>query len=348
MTTFASRRRRLLAQAACDGVLVTNPVDVRYLTGLASSNAALVVTAKQSVLCTDSRYEEAAKSLHDDLHIVIARDVVPNVVVFLPTGVFVAFDSARTSVQAESQLREWPIWWEPRPNITASLRSVKDESEIAVLGRACEITAAAMLDTLEQVHPGMTERNIAGVFEASIRNLGSDGPAFPTIVASGPNAARPHHQPGDREVQVGDVLLIDAGAQLDGYHADMTRCAVLGRAQDWQRECHAQVLAAQEIGIELMRPGAGDVDAQVREYIFAESGTQMPHGTGHGVGLEIHEAPIMTATSAYTIPEAAVMTVEPGIYLPGRGGIRIEDTGVVRTSGYEVLTNATKDLLEIG
>lgn len=348
MSQYSTRRRRILAEAGCDGVLVTNPVDVRYLTGLASSNAALFVTAKRSVLCTDQRYADAARELHSELEVVIARDVVPNVVTYAPTGAFIAFDSAHTSVAAETALREWPIWWEPRPQLTAGLRAVKDAGEIDVLRHACEITASAMTATFERVRAGMTERKIAGIFEAAIRDHGADGPSFPTIVATGPNSSRPHHAPGDREVSPGDLVLIDAGALLDGYHADMTRTAVLGVAAEWQRELHETVRVAQELGRLAMRAGADDVDARVQAFVLEHTGEPMAHGTGHGIGLEIHEAPILTATSPYTIPNQAAMTVEPGVYLPGRGGVRIEDSGLAGPDGYEVWTSAPYELLEIG
>ena len=348
MTLHAARRRRLLAQVACGGVLVTNSVDIQYLTGLASSNAALLILPDRSVLVTDARYETAAEPLKHDLDVVIARDVVPNAVIYIPSGAFIAFDSAHTSVELFNQLGEWPIWWEAKPRCTAALRAVKDDHEIALLRTACEITAAAMLHTFEHARIGMSERAIAGLFEAKIRDLGADGPSFATIVASGPNSARPHHEPGERALEVGDFLLIDAGALLDGYHADMTRTAVVGPPAQWQRELHATVREAQRLGREQMRAGATEVDATVKAFILEATGTPMAHGTGHGIGLEIHEAPIMTATSPYTIPGGAAMTVEPGVYLPGRGGVRIEDSGLVTATGYDVWTPAPYDLLELG
>lgn len=348
MSDFRARRRRLLAAQHCDAVLVSDPIDVRYLTGLASSNAAVLIAADRTLLITDARYETPARAQLQDMELVLERNVIAAACERASTGTRIAFDSAKTSLADFRAMDEFSLWWEERPNFTAQLRAVKDEIECATLRAACAITAEAMTETFSTLRPGMTEREIAAEFEQHIRDRGASGPSFSTIVAVGENSAVPHHEPTDRALAAGEIVLIDAGALVDGYHADMTRCAVLGAAAGWQRELAEQVRDAQELGVAAMRRGASDVDALVRERIAELSGTSMPHGTGHGVGLEIHEAPIMTSTSTYTIPEAAVMTVEPGIYLPGRGGIRIEDTGIVRSTGFEVLTIATKDLLEIG
>lgn len=347
MSNFAARRRRLLASVHAAGALVTDPVDVRYLTGLATSHAALLIMADRTVLATDGRYETAARRDCPDLELVIARDTVANVAIYIPSGAFIAFDSARTAMQEFTAMSEWPVWWEPRPDFTAPMRAIKDSDEVEIIAAACAITAQAMMATFERVRPGLTERQIAGIFEQQIRELGADGPSFDTIVATGEHSAIPHHEPGERVLERGDFVLIDAGAKLRGYHADMTRTAVLGTPAAWQRDLHAAVEAAQALGRSLAVPGASDVDARVKQAILEATGGQMPHGTGHGIGLAIHEPPMMASTSPDTIPAGATMTVEPGMYLPGRGGVRIEDSGHITGSGYQVLTVAPYDLLEL-
>ncbi len=205
------------------------------------------------------------------------------------------------------------------------------------------------------VAPGCTEREIARDLETRIVALGAEAPAFATIVAGGAHSAVPHHRPTDRPVQKGEFLKIDFGARYAGYAADMTRTFVVGaEPAEWQAELHALVLAAQRAGREALRPGAvvRDVDAAARRVIAdAGYGEQFPHGLGHGLGLEIHEAPLMGYGSTAILEDCTPVTVEPGVYLPGRGGVRIEDTLIVRDDGgggAELLTTTTKELLVLG
>jgi Xaa-Pro aminopeptidase len=229
-----------------------------------------------------------------------------------------------------------------------SLRTVKDDHEIALLREACGIGDQALLETLDRVAPGHTEREIARRLETSMVELGADGVAFDTIVATGPNSAIPHHRPTDREVERGDLLKIDFGALYQGYHADCTRTVVVGREPEtWQREIYEVVRSAQRAGRRALLVGADvrEVDASARNVVAAGGyADQFSHGLGHGVGLEIHEAPMLGPTASGRLADRTPVTVEPGIYLPGRGGVRIEDTLVVRDGAPDLLTTTPKDL----
>jgi Xaa-Pro dipeptidase len=232
------------------------------------------------------------------------------------------------------------------------LRAVKDPDEIAALARACAITAAALEALAEQMRVGVTEVLLARRLEQLFAELGAEDRAFDTIVGSGPHSAIPHHQPGSRALAPGDLVVVDAGARVDGYHADMTRTfLVAADPMPWQAEIHGVVAAAQAAATQAYRPGADrrTIDTVARESIDgAGLGDRFTHGLGHGVGLEIHEAPMIGARSTGTISADMVITVEPGVYLPGRGGVRIEDTLVVTDAGPWILTEAPRELRVVG
>jgi Xaa-Pro aminopeptidase len=203
---------------------------------------------------------------------------------------------------------------------------------------------------LPVLRPGRTEREIALALERSLVDLGADKPAFDSIVASGPNGAIPHHHPGDREIASGDLVTMDFGALYRGYHADMTRTVAVGSTAQWQSDLYELVRRAQQAGLEAARPEAETtaVDAAARDVIAAAGhGDDFPHGVGHGVGLEIHEAPLMGYDRTGKLEGRVPVTVEPGVYLDGRGGVRIEDTLVVRSGGPELLTQTSKELLVV-
>lgn len=358
----AGRRARLAAHLAATDVpaaLVTNLRNVRYLTGLSSSNAALLVIADgAAVLATDGRYATAAKETAGDLELVVIR----------PVAVELAKRAAeagveRLAVEAHDMTLELSAAVEAGLDASGrkvslahlgraveELRLVKDDGELAALRRACEISCAA-LDSLvtEGGLLGETETAIARRLEWQMYELGADAIAFETIVASGPNSAVPHHRPTERVVQRGDLLKIDYGAAYRGYHADCTRTYVVAASPaEWQLEIYNLVAAAQKAGREALRPGAEciEVDKAARAVIDdAGYKDQFGHGTGHGVGLDVHEAPTLGYAATGTLAERMTVTVEPGIYLPGRGGVRIEDTLAVWDDGPELLTPLTKELL---
>jgi Xaa-Pro aminopeptidase len=355
--------RRALAQQkivalGADAALITSAPNVRYLTGLASSNAAVLLPVSgPAVLATDSRYAEAAARDCGDLELLTERVLEPALAdLAVGRGArTLAFEAQEMTVERYEALQATAdgLWLIQLGRAIEELRMVKDEAEIALLSQACAITGAAFTDILPLITPGRSEREVAIALERAMTDHGADGPAFDSIVASGPNGAIPHHVPGARRLERGDLVTIDCGARLDGYHADMTRTVVLGEPSAWQRELYDLVAAAQLAGVAAAVPGADvvEVDAAARDLI-ADAGYDefFQHGLGHGVGLEVHEAPIIGYGRTGTLMDRVPVTVEPGIYLPGKGGVRIEDTLVVRAGAgaagsAEILTTTTKELL---
>ncbi len=360
--THAHRRdrlRQLLAERDLESTLVTSLVNVRYLTGLDSSNAALLVGPDVAVLATDGRYVAAAQTAAPDVELLAVRDVAPELTRYAAArGVRrLGIEDHVVTVELHAMLRSagGDASLLPTRRAVEELRVIKDDEEIAAIRTACRLSARALEEAIPSVAPGCTEREIARDLETRIVALGAEAPAFATIVAGGAHSAVPHHRPTDRPVQKGEFLKIDFGARYAGYAADMTRTFVVGaEPAEWQAELHALVLAAQRAGREALRPGAvvRDVDAAARRVIAdAGYGEQFPHGLGHGLGLEIHEAPLMGYGSTAILRDRTPVTVEPGVYLPGRGGVRIEDTLIVRDDGgggAELLTTTTKELLVLG
>jgi Xaa-Pro aminopeptidase len=347
------RLRALVADVPADAVLVTRLVNVRYLSGFTGSNAALLVTPDATVLATDGRYITQSEQQAPDVERVIDRRCAEALVERASkdgTG-RMAFEAHDVTVELHETLRRTGAGTElvAGGQLVEELRSVKEEDEIALLREACAISDRALTELLDTICPGRTEREIGRELENRMREHGATGIAFETIVATGPNSAVPHHRPTERAVASGDLLKIDFGAQFNGYHADCTRTMVVGaEPTDWQREIHAVVREAQRAGRHALTPGADarQVDAAAREVVTAAGfGEQFPHGLGHGVGLEIHEAPMLGYGSDARLADRTPVTVEPGIYLPGRGGVRIEDTLVVRDGGPELLTTTPKDLM---
>jgi Xaa-Pro aminopeptidase len=350
------RRREALAArvaAEADAVLITRLVNVRYLTGLNSSNAALLVAADGgAVLCTDARYAGTAERICPELELVVARPTAVTLTArAAEDGVGrLSFEAHDVTVERHAELAEVDDAPELRPagHPVEDLRMVKGEDEIALLREACAISDRAFAGLLTVLRPGMTEREAAIALERGMVDLGAERPAFDSIVASGPNGAIPHHRPGDRVLERGDLVTFDFGALYGGYHADITRTVALGEPADWQREVYDLVRAAQQAGVDAAMPGAETrmVDAAARDVIKdAGHGEHFTHGLGHGVGLEIHEAPLMGYDKTGKLRDRVPITAEPGVYLAGRGGVRIEDTLVVRASGPELLTETTKELL---
>lgn len=360
-----ARRQRLIAaleSAGLDSCLVTVPVNVTYLTGLTSSNAAVLVTAEgQTLLATDDRYAEAATAICPDAEVITARSVAAaladraaasshrigiehhHVTLAVHDEIMAVVDANGRGVCEVVDLDQ----------AVETLRSVKDAAEVARVAQACALSVQALTDLLESGLDGRSERQIARQLEARMLMLGADGLAFDTIVASGPNGSVPHHSPSDRTVGAGDFVTIDFGATVDGYHADCTRTVLVGApAASWQQEIYELVATAQRAGVAALAPGrsTGEIDAAART-VIAEAGYEdyFVHGLGHGVGLQIHEPPwLMSNTQrAGTLGSRTTVTVEPGIYLPGTGGVRIEDTTDVGPDGVRVLTDLTTDLITL-
>lgn len=354
--THAARRalaRQKITEAGADAALITSPPNVRYLSGLVSSNMALLLPADgPAVLGTDSRYAEAAERDCPDVELLVERQLDQALAALAADRGYraLAFEAQDMTVERHAALTEQAggLRLTPLGHVVEGLRMIKDEPEIELLTRACEITDQAFAVALAAIRPGCTERDIAILIERTMVDLGAEAPAFDTIIASGPSGAIPHHSPGGRVLETGDLVTVDCGARYGGYHADMTRTVALGSPAPWQLETYHLVAAAQIAGIAAATVGADvqDVDASARDVIEAAGyGGNFQHGLGHGVGLEVHEAPILGYGRTGRLENRVPVTVEPGIYLPGKGGVRIEDTLVVRTAGPETLITTTKELL---
>jgi Xaa-Pro dipeptidase len=351
------RLRRVLAESELSGpLLVTDLANVRYLTGFSGSNAVLRLgpAPEDDLLGTDGRYVDQAEMECPDLDTLIDRATLRAVgertASMNPDGGILV--ESTLSVSAAGDLRH--LGCEPVvvPAFIEEARAVKDADELAVLQRACEITSAAFAALSDEIRVGDTEIGLARRLEQLFGAYGAEDRAFETIVGAGAHSAIPHHQPGPVTLTEGDLLVIDAGARVAGYHADMTRTFVVGRSpQSWQVDLHEAVRAAQSAAIAVCRPGmaACEIDAAARVPLRAAGlEGRFTHGLGHGVGLVIHEAPGISARSTGSIQADMAFTVEPGAYLPGKGGVRIEDTLVVHDAGPRLLTSGSPELRVVG
>ena len=336
-------------------MLVTRLVNVRYLSGFTGSNAALLIRADDEtpVLATDGRYRTQAGQQVPDAEIVIERACGP----FLARraaadGVDrLGFESHVVTVEGFDALAKEACETEliRASGTVEALREIKDAGEVALLRLACEAADAALAELVATggLRPGRTEREVGRELESLMLDHGADGVSFETIVAAGANSAIPHHRPTDAVLAAGDFVKIDFGALVCGYHSDMTRTFVLAPAAQWQLDLYELVASAQRAGRAAVEPGVAlrDVDAASRQVIndagYAE---YFSHGLGHGVGLEIHEAPGLSASAAGTLLAGSAVTVEPGVYLPDRGGVRIEDTLVVGETAPDLLTQFPREL----
>jgi len=358
MTAHPARRDRLretVRAAGLDAALVTRLVNVRYLTGFTGSNGALLVGAGGAdVLCTDGRYRTQAGQQAPDLPVVVERASAAALAARAgKDGVRrLGYESHDVTVDLYATLADRAEGAElvSLGQRVEGMRAVKDEDEIELLRQACAVADRALADLLAAggVRAGRTEREVGRDLDGRMLELGAEAPSFDTIVAAGPESAIPHHRPTDRVLATGDLVKLDFGATCRGYHSDMTRTLVLGEPAGWQREVYDLVAAAQRAGREALAAGADvvAVDRAARAVIEAAGhGDDFGHGLGHGVGLEIHEAPAVSPLGAGTLADRMAVTVEPGVYLEGRGGVRIEDTLVVRPGGPDLLTTTTKDLV---
>jgi Xaa-Pro aminopeptidase len=362
-----ARERRLaalrisIAASQLDAVLVSSLPNIRYLCGFSGSNALLVVTADEALLLTDFRYSIQAG---------VEAGAVARVVIE-PTSLWsrlwaelpamhdvesIAFESAHVTHADFQRLVEPPQggarWqWRPSVNLVESLRERKDDDEIAQIREAVRIAEHALANTIKRVKAGMTELAVCGVLEGELRACGSHSHPFETIIASGERAALPHARSSDRVVGPGDLLLIDFGAESGGYCSDITRTFVVGRATAEQREIHDVVRESNATASGAIRAGmrGKDADALARGYIERRGwGEAFGHSLGHGIGLEVHEGPRLSKLNDAPLPVGSVVTIEPGIYRPGWGGVRIEDDVLLTAEGREVLTNFPRELIELG
>ena len=342
-----TRLERLQASLE-EPLLVSNLVNVRYLTGFDSSNAALVVEPEGVRLFSDFRYAELGRSIQGVEFVETKRSLYAALAELLEGQH--GFEADDLTYGKWETLSAGGLELVPRRGLVEALRVVKDEAELDVVRRAATVTSEAYARFAEETFVGRTERDLAWRMDELFHELGAEGPAFETIVAAGPNSARPHSRPSDRKVGRGETVVVDSGARLDGYCSDCTRTFATGPLPERLQEAYAVCLEAQLAGLEAVRVGATGVeaDAAARRVIEdAGFGEAFGHGLGHGVGVDVHEAPRLARESSDTLAAGNVVTVEPGIYLEGLGGIRIEDLVIVGEDAPEVLTGFTKDLLSV-
>ena len=347
-----SRISKLQAQLV-DGqaFYITNLINIRYLCGFTGSNAALLISNTSSTLATDSRYEIQSSEQCFDVEVVIGRNL-SELLLATQACQEIWFEATSLTYQQHAGLLEkFPgPEFVAKTGIVEALRQVKDQQEIATIKTACEISVTAWREVISQVKIGHTEIQVRDLLEAKMKELGAQDIAFASIIATGPNSAIPHHEPTARTIAKGDFLKIDFGAKISGYHADCTRTVVIGKPADWQVEVYQALAQAQGAGRAMINSSVSyqDVETAVNESLQASGYLEkFTHGLGHGVGLEIHENPFFGRSSQAKIEANTVLTIEPGIYLRDRGGVRIEDTVVVTAVGYENLTDLPYELIEI-
>ena len=363
MTELEQRRRAVQTALAgdksnrhkADALLISSPANVRYLTGYAGSNGLVLVTASETHFFTDPRYAlEASQNITCKLH--IAKGPLNEAVV----GVVkrkklkkIGFEPAWLNLEQYQKLKDLlPLGasLQALPGIVENLRMTKSPEEIAQIRKSVRVNSEAYAWTLRRVRLGMRERDIAAELDYQMRLRGAEKPAFDTIVAAGARSALPHAQPTGKRLEENELLLIDMGACLDGYMSDMTRVTFLGDPPKRVRTLYGAVLEAQTAAIEAVRPGvtAARVDGAAREVLKRHGlDRQFVHSTGHGLGLEIHEGPRIGKKNQTRLLAGMMITIEPGAYIDGLGGVRIEDTVLVTASGCEVLTPTSKEFVHL-
>ena len=303
------------------------------------------------LLLTDSRYTQRAKDESPDIEVQIGQEFIKEIhKIFNKQSIKkLAIDPTKLNLfQAEALADGDRFELVKFKGLLTPLRSVKDEYEIKQIKKACAITADTLWFLINDLRPGINERKISSLLQEGFLKRGADGLAFASIVASGPNSATPHHEPSKRILERGDMVTIDCGALVNGYHADMTRTIFIGSCADWQKDIYDLVMNAQAEGRKKLIEGAiaEDVDEAARKIIRdANYGDNFVHGLGHGVGLEIHEPVFLVKDVKTKLSKGSCITVEPGIYIPGKGGVRIEDTCLITENGAEVLTPGSHEII---
>ncbi|MYG94134.1 MAG: aminopeptidase P family protein [Acidimicrobiia bacterium] len=351
----AEQVRSELANNQCDALLVTNLVNVRYLSGFTGTAGLLWLGPDEVLLITDRRYESQVEAEISDaganVRVEITNDSPKAILTKMLAKVTrVGLEAASVSWANQRRYAEWLDGSElvPTDGLIEGCRQVKDEGEIARMVAAASIADAALAEVLPMLVEVPTEQQVALALDAAVRRLGAQDSAFTTIVASGPNAALPHLRPTRRKIGKGELVIIDMGAVVEGYRSDMSRTVSVGEPKAEALKVFETVQEAQRLGVEKVAPGRpiADVDKVCRDRIAEEGWAEaFVHSTGHGVGLDIHEQPWVRAKATEQLRVGHVITVEPGVYLPGSCGARVEDTLVVASEGSRTLTRSPKDLV---
>jgi Xaa-Pro aminopeptidase len=351
------KRIELLAGRLEEPLLVAGPpyvlggqANVRYLTGLQSSNAALLVEPDAAAtLYADFRYAARGREIEGVTFVETARNLLPEIGESL-AGRRIGFEEAHLPYAGYRVLVEAGVDAVPTSGLVESLRAVKDAQEIEIMRRAGALSDEVFGELAQERFSGRTERELVWWIERSFREAGAEGASFPTVVAAGETATSPHAVPGDKAIEQGELVVVDAGCVVDGYCSDCTRTFAVGEISEGLSEIYALCLEAQLAGLEAVGPGVHgrDADAAARSLIgSAGLGEAFGHGLGHGVGIQIHEAPTLRPESTDVLEAGNVVSVEPGIYRPGEGGVRIEDLVLVTEDGRERLTQFTKELITV-
>ena len=347
--TRGERLAALVAEKELDQLFVSDLVNVRYLTGFTGTNGACLLGGGELVFFTDFRYTERAKTevAPEWERPEAERELIPQIVGAMKGRV--GFEDSKVSIRQLARLEAAAgdqVEFVPAGDLVEALRAVKEPDELERIAASAKLSDEVYEWAMERGLTGRTERDVARAVEARIRELGAE-PSFPPIVAAAENGALPHAEPGEREIGKGELVVFDMGSLLDDYCSDCTRTFATGDPGEEAREVYELVLRAQQAALEAVRPAASgkEVDAVARELIAeAGHGDRFGHGLGHGVGLEVHEAPRLATTSEDDLVEDNVVTVEPGVYLPGKFGVRIEDLVVVTEDGHRNLSGLSKDL----
>lgn len=347
----------ILEKQKIDAMLISNPYNMRYISGFRGGEGTLYISLKSKVLITDSRYTEAAgqesdfmviecnrnRKTTDILKELIQKEQVYNLGYEDNSMLCSTFQEYQTALPMISR-------WIPLKDTVCELRQIKTEEEIAYLRHAEAIGDMAFSKILNMIKPGMTERELQAELEYQMMKCGAEGTSFDTIVASGIHSSMPHAIPTDKKIEMGDFVTMDFGCRYQGYCSDMTRTIVVGKASEKQKEIYRLVWEANQVTESFLHPGmiCKEVDKIARDIIAKGGyGNCFGHGLGHSVGLEIHESPACNTRDTTVLRPNMIMTIEPGIYLPGFGGVRIEDMVVITEDGYENLTHSTKELIEL-
>lgn len=361
-TPFAQRRRALkkqLAEADLSALVVTQPASWYYLTGFTGEAGALVFSAKGTTLVTDSRFTQQARRESPGVRVVQQTRALPTSVgEFLKTSAGrgrsdIGFPSTHLTVaqfRAMKRAAGPRVRWTPAEGYVERLRGHKDPQELAVMRRAASLADKVMARALALLKPGVRELEIAAEIEYQMRLLGASGPAFETIVAFGERSAFPHARPTDKRLRKNELVVLDMGAILAHYCSDITRTVVVGKASPKVRGWHKAVQEARTAAVAAVRAGAtcGEVDAAARQVLAGHRlDRYFTHSTGHGLGIEVHEDPRVAKGQKQKLEPGNVITIEPGVYVPGVGGIRIEDDVAVHSGETEVLTRSPRDIIEI-
>jgi Xaa-Pro aminopeptidase len=356
---YASRQKQFqqtLVNGELDGFAITHPANLRYLCGYTGSNGLLLFLAGRRILFTDGRYTKQAHEEVKGARVVIAPGSLLTAaakIIGRLSSAAIGFESDLTSVATATQMKQLVhrrIEWKPTSGLIMRQRMIKDADELRLIREAVKLGAKVYQQAAKSIRPGVREVDVAGKLEYAARQAGADGMSFDTIVAAGKRGALPHGRASAHPIPKRGFVVVDSGVILRGYCSDMTRTVHVGPVSRVERAWYEAVLEAQLVGVHTVRPGvtAAEVDNATRSVLRkAKLNRYFTHSTGHGVGLEIHEPPRLGMRQPERLAPGMVITIEPGIYIPGKGGIRIEDMVVVTESGCEVLTPVTKELVEV-